>query len=172
MCYFSHFRLKTTLWTLSPWYGTCRPGSVCADCAVWSGSIHYAEAIMLVFSRDGSCVTCIDGQMSFLFLATLKRMCICLYGEQWRFWSDLVMAQVDLDVRWSQDTGCRFSYDFAHLRVTSAKFNQCLHYSLSKTKNWYVILRRFEPVFGYITAFPGYITSKTAYHRKLDFDAR
>ena len=32
----------------------CRPGSVYADCAGSSGLIHYAEAIMLVFSRDSS----------------------------------------------------------------------------------------------------------------------
>ena len=39
---------------LSPWEGMCGPGSVCADCTGWSGSIHYAEAILLVFSLDGS----------------------------------------------------------------------------------------------------------------------
>ena len=33
-------------YSLSPWDGMCWPGSVCVD---WSGSIHYAEAIMLVF---------------------------------------------------------------------------------------------------------------------------
>ena len=39
---------------LSPWDRMCHPGSVCTDCAGWSGSIHYAEAIMLVFSWNGS----------------------------------------------------------------------------------------------------------------------
>ena len=39
---------------LSPWDRMCRPGSVCVDCGGWSGSIHYAEAIMLGFSQDGS----------------------------------------------------------------------------------------------------------------------
>ena len=32
----------------------CRLWSACGDCAGWSGSIHYAAAILLVFSRDGS----------------------------------------------------------------------------------------------------------------------
>ena len=36
---------------LSAWDEMCRPGSVCAN---WSGSIHYAEAIMLNLTRDGS----------------------------------------------------------------------------------------------------------------------
>ena len=39
---------------LFPWDGMCRPGSVCADCAGWSESIHYAETTMLVFSDAGS----------------------------------------------------------------------------------------------------------------------
>ena len=39
---------------VSPWDGMYRPGSVCADCAGWSRSIHDAEAILLVFSREGS----------------------------------------------------------------------------------------------------------------------
>ena len=33
-----------------PWDGMCRPALACADCAGWSGSIHYAEYIMLFFS--------------------------------------------------------------------------------------------------------------------------
>ena len=41
---------------LPPWDGMCRSGSVCADCTGWSGSTHYAEAILLDFSRDGSYV--------------------------------------------------------------------------------------------------------------------
>ena len=40
--------------SLSPWDGMCRQGSVCADGAGWSGSTHYAEGIMLVFSPDVS----------------------------------------------------------------------------------------------------------------------
>ena len=32
----------------------CRPRLACEDCAGWSGSIHYAETIVLVFSRNGS----------------------------------------------------------------------------------------------------------------------
>ena len=44
---------ESLLYASIPRDGMCRPGSVCADCAAWSGSIHYAEAIMLVFSRDG-----------------------------------------------------------------------------------------------------------------------
>ena len=35
-------------------YGLCRPRLACADCACWSVSVHYAEAIMLVFSWNGS----------------------------------------------------------------------------------------------------------------------
>ena len=35
---------------LSPWDGMCWSGSVCTDCEGWSWSIHYAYAIMLVFS--------------------------------------------------------------------------------------------------------------------------
>ena len=31
---------------LSPRDGMCQPGSVCAECAVWSGLIHYAESMM------------------------------------------------------------------------------------------------------------------------------
>ena len=34
---------------LSPWDGIGRPGLACANCAGWSGSIHYAESIMFVF---------------------------------------------------------------------------------------------------------------------------
>ena len=55
---------------LSSWDGMCRPGSVCADCAGWSGSIHNAE--MLVFSRYGSFLTALfdnkvtDGFKNFL----------------------------------------------------------------------------------------------------------
>ena len=31
-----------------------RPGLACANCAGWSGSIYYAESIMLVYSLNGS----------------------------------------------------------------------------------------------------------------------
>ena len=41
-------RLKT-----EPPLGIAKP-PVCKDCTGWSGSIHYAEAILLVFSRDSS----------------------------------------------------------------------------------------------------------------------
>ena len=47
-CFMNHYFIP-----LSSRDGMRRPGSVCADCAGWSGSIYYAEAIMLVFSRDG-----------------------------------------------------------------------------------------------------------------------
>ena len=33
----------------SPWDGMCRPGLAWVDCAGLSGSIHYAESIMLIF---------------------------------------------------------------------------------------------------------------------------
>ena len=39
---------------LSPLDGMCRPVSVCVDYAGRSGSIQYAEAMMFVFSQDGS----------------------------------------------------------------------------------------------------------------------
>ena len=48
-CFRHHYSIP-----VSPWDGMCRPGLACADCAGWSGSIHYEEVIMLVFSRDGS----------------------------------------------------------------------------------------------------------------------
>ena len=35
---------------LSTWDGMCLPRLAYADCEGWSGSIHYADAIMLVFS--------------------------------------------------------------------------------------------------------------------------
>ena len=38
---------------LSPCYRMCQPGLACADCAGWSGSIHWTESIMLVFSWNG-----------------------------------------------------------------------------------------------------------------------
>ena len=41
---------------LSLWDGMCRSGLVCADYAGWSGPVHYAEVIMLVFSWNGSFV--------------------------------------------------------------------------------------------------------------------
>ena len=41
---------------LSPWDGMSGSGSVCVDFAGGSGSIHNEEAIMLVFSRNGSFV--------------------------------------------------------------------------------------------------------------------
>ena len=44
---------ESLLYTSIPWDGRCRSGSVCAG---WSGSIHYADAIMLVFSLYGSFV--------------------------------------------------------------------------------------------------------------------
>ena len=47
-CFRNHYSIP-----LSTWNGMCRPGLACADCAGWSGSIHYAEAIMC-FLRDGS----------------------------------------------------------------------------------------------------------------------
>ena len=46
-CFRNHYSIP-----LSPSDGMGLPGSVCADCAGWSGSIRYAEAILLVFSRD------------------------------------------------------------------------------------------------------------------------
>ena len=49
-CFRNHYSIP-----LSAGDGMCRPRSVCADCAGWSDSIHCAEAIMLVFSRDSSC---------------------------------------------------------------------------------------------------------------------
>ena len=39
---------------LFPWDEMCRPGLACADCACWSGSIYYAESILLVFLWNGS----------------------------------------------------------------------------------------------------------------------
>ena len=52
-CFRNHYSIP-----LSPWYGMCWPGSVCAG---WSGSIHSAEVIMLVFSQDGSYVFALLG---------------------------------------------------------------------------------------------------------------
>ena len=37
-----------------------RPGLACVDCAGGSGSIHYAESIMLVFSWNSSFITYIS----------------------------------------------------------------------------------------------------------------
>ena len=48
-CFRNHYSLP-----LSPCDGMCRPGLDFADCAGLSGSIHYAESIMLVFSWNGS----------------------------------------------------------------------------------------------------------------------
>ena len=49
-CFKNHYSLP-----LSPCDGMCRSGSVCAECAGWSGSIHYAESIILLFfSPHGS----------------------------------------------------------------------------------------------------------------------
>ena len=36
---------------LFPWNGMCRPGLACAACEGWSGSMHNAESILLVFSH-------------------------------------------------------------------------------------------------------------------------
>ena len=44
-CFRNHYSIP-----ISPWDGMCRPGLACADCAGLSGSIHYAEPIMLAFS--------------------------------------------------------------------------------------------------------------------------
>ena len=48
-CFRNHYSLPLLLWD-----GMCRSGLACADCAGWSGSIHYAESIMLVLSWNGS----------------------------------------------------------------------------------------------------------------------
>ena len=49
-CFRNHYSIPP----LYPWDRMCRPGLACADCAGWSGSIHYAESMMLVFSWNGS----------------------------------------------------------------------------------------------------------------------
>ena len=41
---------------LSSWDGICQSGLACTDCTGRSGSIHYAEFIMLVYSWNGSIV--------------------------------------------------------------------------------------------------------------------
>ena len=69
---------------VSPWNGMCRSGSVCADCAGWSGSIHYAEAILFGFSRDGSYVNTLTNTVvitwvqtdQLYFLTQMFRVCI------------------------------------------------------------------------------------------------
>ena len=45
-CFRNHYSIP-----LSPRNGMCRPGLACAYCIV---SIHFADTIMLVFSRNGS----------------------------------------------------------------------------------------------------------------------
>ena len=45
-CFRNHYYIP-----LSSWEGMCRSRSVCTDCAGWSWTIHYANTIMLVFSR-------------------------------------------------------------------------------------------------------------------------
>ena len=62
-CFRNHYSIS-----LSPWDGMYRPGSVCSDCAGWSGSLHYAEAILLVFSRDGSNVLCVTKWIDLLWI--------------------------------------------------------------------------------------------------------
>ena len=57
---------------LSPWDEICRSGSVCVDCAGWSGSINYAEAMMFVFLRDGSKRCCILKQFFIVFIVFTK----------------------------------------------------------------------------------------------------
>ena len=37
-------------YTSIPWDEMCWPGLACADCAGWSGSIHYTKSTMFVFS--------------------------------------------------------------------------------------------------------------------------
>ena len=65
-CFRNHYSIP-----LSPLYGVCRPGSFCADCTVWSGSIYYAEVILFVLSRNGSFV--------FVTVMSLSLWEICLY---------------------------------------------------------------------------------------------
>ena len=57
---------------LSTWDGMFRPGLACADCAGWSGSIHYADPIMLVFSWNGSDV--------FIYISNDFEKSRCMYA--------------------------------------------------------------------------------------------
>ena len=73
-CYRNHYSIP-----LSPWDGMSRPGSVCADSAGWSGSIHYADAIMLVFVVGRLiCGKGLNGALSvpFFIETTLNRSAI------------------------------------------------------------------------------------------------
>ena len=68
-CFRNHYSIP-----LSPWDGMCRPGIACADCAVLSWSNHFAESIMLVFSRDGSYVDYRDQPDPFLVFCLIYSM--------------------------------------------------------------------------------------------------
>ena len=73
----------------------CRPGLACANCAGWSGSIHYSESIMLVSSWNGSYITYMR------LFETVVNVC--------RFWWDGVYVQADLNLRCSEMLLCIFS---------------------------------------------------------------
>ena len=71
-CFRNHYSIP-----LSTWDRMSRPGLACVDCAGWSGSIHYAESIMLGFLAGRLICSMVSMSMSWW-----SRACVLVhYGS-------------------------------------------------------------------------------------------
>ena len=85
-CFRNHYAIP-----ISTWDGMYRPGWVCVDCAGWSWSIHYAEAIMLVFSRDGSYMNMRVKHFANVLFQTVS-ICFTPLSTSFKLWLENVLC--------------------------------------------------------------------------------
>ena len=110
-CFRNHYSLPP-----SPWDGMCRHGLACVDCVCWSGLIHYAEAIMLVFSRNSS-------YMHTLLVVIIKYLSLTS-SKHPEDWATLFLGEVWID------TGARLliTFRFAVLSIRTRTSPQLVHH--------------------------------------------
>ena len=116
-CFKNHYSIP-----LSPYDGMCRPGLACVS---WSGTIHYAESILLVFSWNGS-----NAFVNSWQTICLHHNLIELVHE--KSYKLTFVNNIDPDLRYSPFTLIRRLEDYVNLRrfrydCAGGKRDQNLH---------------------------------------------